>query len=162
MTFFEKVIVSLIDDDIRTIDLTEAAGFVDSYTQDPDNPSGEKELFLMYDCSKMNDYTIDRARRFSTFKNIKKTYVKYIDNKAYTIYSFWIPEKLKKLYSGVMILNVEQKASVLQFWSVFSDTTKSVLSNNVLTATVTHTMPLEDFVDFCTTGLQITKGSSLE
>jgi len=162
MTFFEKIIISLIDDDIRSIDLTDVAGFVDAYTSDPDNPSGEKELFLMYDCSKMNDYTIDRARRFATFGTIKKTYVKYINNKPYTIYSFWIPPKIKNLYDGVLVLDAEQKASVLQFWSIFSDTSKSVLSNSVLTAPVAHAMPLEDYVDASLIGLTIKKGSSLK
>lgn len=55
MSTFEKTIIPMIDENIKLIDLTSAAGFIDSFTLDPDNPSGEKELFLVYDDSKRND-----------------------------------------------------------------------------------------------------------
>ena len=48
MSKFEETIIPLIDENIWTIDLTSTAGFVDSYTKDPDRPNGEPELFLMY------------------------------------------------------------------------------------------------------------------
>lgn len=145
MSRFEKIIVPLIDDCIRSIDLTDAAGFIDSYTYDPDNPSGEKEFFLVYDDSKRNDFTRDRAIRFEMSRNIKKKYVKYVNGTPYFIYSFWVKPEIQKLYNGVLCLNTKQKCSILQFWSIFDDIVNYVMSKQVISTSVEHDMPLADY-----------------
>lgn len=145
MSTFEKITIPLIDDNIRTIDLTSAAGFVDSFTLDPDRPSGEKELFLVYDDSKRNDFTIDRARRFDKSMRIKRMYIKYIDNKPYLVYSFWVNPEVKKLYNGILTLNTVQKSKILQFWGPLDTTVDKVLANPILTTEVSHAMPLSDY-----------------
>lgn len=145
MSKFEKIIVSLIDDNIKLIDLTDTAGFVDCYTYDPDNPSGDNEFYMVYDGDKMNDYTKDRAIRFSYARNLKRTYVKYVNGKPLYIYSFWVNPTLKKLYSGTIWLNTEQKAKVVMFWGAFSDVADSVMSYPVLSTEVGHQMPLNDY-----------------
>lgn len=145
MSKFEKIIIPLVDENIRSIDLTDAAGFVDSYTYDPDNPSGEKELFLVYDDSKRNSYTQDRAIRFEKSKHIRRRYIKYVNGVPYYVYCFWIRPEVKKFYNGVITLSTEQKFSILQFWSVFNDIVDFVMSNSVLSLDVAHNMPLEDY-----------------
>lgn len=145
MSAFEKITIPLIDENIKTIDLTSAAGFIDSFTLDPDKPSGEKELFLVYDDSKRNDFTIDRARRFDKSMRIKRTYIKYVNNKPYLVYSFWVDPEVKKLYSGILTLNTVQKSKILQFWGPLDTTVDKVLANTVLTTEVSHTMPLADY-----------------
>lgn len=145
MSVFEKTIIPLIDENIRTIDLTSAAGFVDSFTLDPDKPSGEKELFLVYDDSKRNDFTKDRAIRFSKSMRIKRTYIKYVNTKPYLVYSFWVDPEVKKLYSGILTLNTVQKSKILQFWGPLDTTVDKVLTNPILTTEVSHTMPLADY-----------------
>jgi len=163
MSVFEKIIIPLIDNSIRLIDLTSAAGFIDSFTLDPDRPSGESELFLVYDDSKRNKYTIDRAIRFSKSTKIKRTYIKYVNNVPYLIYSFWVNPEVKKLYNGVLTLNTVQKSRILQFWGPFDSTVDTVLTNSVLTTDIGHTMPLEDYRDepFDYDGLMIkTKGTA--
>lgn len=159
MTLFEKIIIPLIDDNIKPGDLTCTTGFVDSYTVDPDNPSGNAELFLMYDLRVENEHTIQRARRFSVSPKLKKTYVKYIDDIPYLIYSFWVNQDVKKLYNGVIFLSAEQKARIIQFWGVFSPEAVTTLSNSVLTVVVNHEMPLEDYNDPSFNVLSITKGA---
>lgn len=145
MSAFEKITIPLIDENIKTIDLTSAAGFIDSFTLDPDKPSGEKELFLVYDDSKRNDFTIDRARRFDKSMRIKRAYIKYVNNKPYLVYSFWVDPEVKKLYSGILTLNTVQKSKILQFWGPLDTTVDKVLTNPVLTTEVSHTMPLADY-----------------
>lgn len=159
MSKFEKTIIPLISDSIKTIDLTSAAGFIDSFTSDPDKPSGEKELYLMYDAEKRNDFTIDRARRFDKSLCIKRSYIKYVDNKAYLIYSFWIKPDIKKLYNGVLSLNTNQKYRILQFWGPFDSFVDSIMNTLVIATDVKHDMPLSDYSGsmFENTGLTIIK-----
>ena len=158
MTLFEKVIIPLVDENIRVGDFTSVVGFVDSYTVDPDKPNGECELFLVFDDRVRNEYSIERARRYALSTKIKRTYVKYVNGVPYLIYSFWVNSKVKKLYNGIITLDVEQKASILQFWGTFDSDVKAVMSNEVLTTVVTHAMPLEDYNDVNV--LSITKGTS--
>lgn len=145
MSKFEKIIIPLIDKCILPIDLTKLAGFIGSYTYDPDKPSGDKEFFLMYDDSIRNKYTIDRARRFELSKMVKRKYIKYIDGKPCYIYSFWVKPELKKMYNGMFTLSTSQKISVLQFWSEFDPIVDYIMSNTILSVSVTHDMPLEDY-----------------
>lgn len=159
MSIFEKTIIPLIDENIRTIDLTSAAGFIDCFTIDPDSPSGEKELFLVYDDTKRNDFTKDRAIRFSKSMRIKRTYIKYVNNIPYLIYSFWVTPEVKKLYNGVITLNTSQKSKILQFWGPLDTLVDKVLTNSVLTTSVEHIMPLADYQEdpFTVAGLMINK-----
>lgn len=157
MSNIEKVIIPLVDENIRTIDLTSAAGFIDSFTSDPDKPSGEKELFLVYDDSKRNDFTKDRAIRFSKSMKIKRMYIKYVNTRPYLVYSFWVDPEVKKLYSGILTLNTVQKSKILQFWGPLDTTVDKVLSNPVLTMEVNHSMPLADYREspFTKTGFTV-------
>lgn len=157
MSKFEETIIPLMGD-IWSIDLTSAAGFVDSYTEDPDRPNSEPELFLMYKNDKHNEYTENRIRRLEASKNLKRIYVKYIGGQAYYIYSFWVKPEIKKLYSGIINLSTAQKAQVLQFWGL-CETVTSLLENHTCVFNVQHSMTPEDFREsaFNKVGLRISK-----
>lgn len=159
MSKFEKTIIPLIDNCIKGIDLTAVAGFVDSFTADPDKPCGESELFLVYDDTKRNDFVSDRMRRFENSMSVKRTYVKYVNNVPYYVYSFWVKPEVKKLYSGVLSLNTVQKARILQFWGPFDNTVNELMTNQVSLFDVEHNMPLSDYREspFERLGLTITK-----
>lgn len=159
MSKFEKAIIPLIDDCIRPIDLSSSAGFIDSFTIDPDNPSGNIELFLVYDDRKRGAEVTSRMQRFEKSRNVKRTYVKYVNNTPYYIYSFWIKPEVKKLYSGVMALSTIQKAQILQFWGPFDNMVDSLLNNLALVLDVQHVMPLSDYREspFEKAGITITK-----
>ena len=147
MSVFEKIVLPFIDDKIQSIDLTKAAGFVDSYTKDDDRPSAENEFFLVYDADLHNEYTEDRARRFSTSPNLKRTYIKYVNNKPLKIYSFWVNPTISKSYNGIISLSREQKIKVLQFWGFFDSEINTIVDNSVIHTKVEHSIPLEDFVE---------------
>lgn len=145
MSTFEKIIVSFIDDNINESDLMPSAGFIDSYISDPDSPSGSKEFFLVYDDRVRTKDSIRRARKFEKSRNIKRKYIKYVDGVPYYVYSFWVKPEISKLYNGVVTLSAEQKSKILQFWTVFDSIADTVLSNQVLTLSVAHAMPLADY-----------------
>lgn len=162
MSKFEKIIVSLIDENIKAIDLTSTAGFIDSFTNDPDKPTSEKEFFLVYDDRVRNDYSKDRAIRFSKSTKIKRTYIKYVNSIPYLVYSFWVNKDIQKHYSGVISLSTKEKIKLLQFWSPFDSIVDTVMSNSCLTTKVTHNIPLSDFngdLDICGFNIQ-KKGQS--
>lgn len=163
MSIFEKIIVSLIDNNIKSIDLTDVAGFIDAYEYDPDHPSGPGEFYLVYDAKKQNDFTIDRAIRFEQSKKIKRTYIKYVNAKPLLVYSFWLEPKVRSLFSGVLHLTTLQKAQVLQFWGALSNVTDFVMSNQVIQTNTERQMPLADYRPnrFEAQGLTITQKGAL-
>jgi hypothetical protein len=145
MTDFEKIATSLLTPDITPMDFTEKAGFVDSYTEDPDRPSGFNELFLVFDDTVRTEESIDRARRYARSPYLKNTYVKYISGNAYCVYSFWVSNDIKKLYNGIFTLTAEEKYKIAQFWGISSTVSNSVLTNGLLQYEVSHSMPLADY-----------------
>lgn len=161
MSKFEKLIVPLVDDCISPIDLTSVCGFIDSYTVDKDNPSSEKEFYLVYDSDVNNKWTSDRARRFSMSRNLKRKYIKYVNNKPLLVYLFWVNPSLQKYYNGILAFNYEQKEKLLKFWGFGDDAMKAMLNNSVIHTTVEHSIPLEDyresFSDYLNEGLIINK-----
>lgn len=144
MSTFEKIIIPLVDDCIQPIDLTKAAGFIDSYTSDPDNPNGEKELYLAYDDTIRNNYVTDRCVRFDKSRMLKRKYVKIVNNIPYYIYVFWIGKDLSKSYGNVVTLTRRQKLSVLQFWGFSDDLVNMFISSGSVLVEFEHEMPLED------------------
>jgi hypothetical protein len=90
---------------------------------------------------------------------IKRTYIKYVNNVPYLIYSFWVTPEVKKLYNGVITLNTSQKSKILQFWGPLDTLVDKVLTNSVLTTSVEHIMPLADYQEdpFTVAGLMIKK-----
>ena len=94
MSKLEKIIIPLSGIGLTNIDLTPAAGFIDSYTVDPDNPSGEKELFLVYDDRVRNDYVTKRAVHLDSSKYLKRKYIKLVDHIPYYVYVFYIKPEI--------------------------------------------------------------------
>lgn len=157
MSKFEKIIIPLVDDCFKMIDFTDVAGFIDSYTYDPDKPSGQCELFLVYDDSKRNDYVSDRAIRFESSKYLKRMYIKRVNNKPYLVYSFIIKPELKPFYSyGVINLTTKQKLKFIKFWSELDNMVDFIMSNSCIHTQVEHTMPSED-IELTLEGITIQK-----
>ena len=146
MRIFEKIIIPLVVNNITTIDLTGAAGFVDSYTEDPDKPSADSELFLMYEMNTHNEFTESRAIRLSQHPYLKRDYVKYIEGIPYHIYSFYIPNQICKFYKyGSVRLTMKQKFDILSFWGTSNDTFNKILNEGSIPLDIEHKMPLADY-----------------
>ena len=159
MSKLEKIIIPLSGIGLTNIDLTPAAGFIDSYTVDPDHPSGEKELFLVYDDRVRNDYVTKRAVHLDSSKYLKRKYVKLVDHVPYYVYVFHIKPEIKLSTNGIIQLTAEEKISVLQFWGFPTELVNLLVSSSSIMADYSHQMPLADYYpdEYIDEGLTVTK-----
>lgn len=146
MSRFEKIIIPFVDNTIKPEDFTKDAGFIDVYTSDPDKPSGDKEIFIVYDDRVRTKQSIDRARRFWYGGCVKRRYIKYVDSVPYMIYSFWVNPTTNGLYKKVIHLTPEQKIQILQFWGASDPIVSDVLSLPMLYVDIEDPMPIADYV----------------
>ena len=160
MSIFEKIIIPLAVDHISRKDLTEKAGFIDSYTYDEDRPQNTGCLLLAFNDEIRSEESIDLSRRYSVSKFLCKTYIKRVNNIPYYVYSFWIPAEFKKFNSGNICLTPEEKIRILQFWGPSEDVVTYVLRDPVVYANPEHKMPLEDYNEPIYRGIKI--GGSLK
>ena len=144
MSKFEKLVIPFIEGEINQIDLTLAAGFIDSYTSDPDRPSGEKELFLVYDDRVRNDNVTKRAYHLDSSRSLKRKYIKIVNNIPYYIYVFTIKPRILS-DSGIVHLTGEDKISVLQFWNFPKDLINELVGDSAILTEFSHEMPLQDY-----------------
>ena len=145
MSQIEKLLIPLVDEKITPMDLSGAAGFIDSYTLDPDNPTGELLLYLVYDAKLRNDYVTKRVSHFDSAKTLKRKYIKMVDNKPLMVYVFWIKPSIKVSSQGLITLTSSQKVSVLQFWGFPDELVKLLVSDSTIAGVYTHDMPLADY-----------------
>lgn len=145
MSQFAKLIIPLIEPKFKLEDFTDNTGFIDCYTSDPDKPSSDKEFFVVFNDKIRNKHTEDLSIRLSHSFNIKKTYVKMVNNTPYYVYSFYVKPELKKLYNGICCLDSKQKTKIINFWNNTDDIINKLLSNTLLHLTVDNNMPLNDY-----------------
>lgn len=144
MTNFEKILLPLVVENISKEDICPESGFIDTYTVDVDRPSWQNEFFIVYNDFIRSEKSINRARKFENSGNLKRVYVKCINNKPCIVYSFWIDRTLKKLYDDTFILNAKQKFKIAQFWGA-SDEIFDIVLNRTVQSSVEHKMPLADY-----------------
>lgn len=126
-----KLIVPLLDNNIKQEDLTPEAGFVDAYVFDKNRPYIEDCIFLVYDLSIVNKHTGAREHRFYYCKNIYNTKVAQINGKAYKIVAFkMIGKDVKDLYNGFKPKDYNNVMRILGFWRGYDDdVNKTMLIN---------------------------------
>lgn len=144
MTNFEKILLPLVVKNISKEDICPESGFIDTYTVDVDRPSWQNEFFIVYNDFIRSEKSINRARKFENSGNLKRVYVKCINNKPCIVYSFWIDRTLKKLYDDTFILNSKQKFKVAQFWGA-SDEIFDIVLDSTIQSSIEHKMPLADY-----------------
>lgn len=112
-----KVIIPLLSKCIKSIDLTEKAGFIGAYTYNINRPYLDDHIFLMYDANLVNKYTIDKEIRFSKSSELYgKEYIRSGGNN-YTIYTFIIIENdIKQLLKGLRHKKSSSFARICEFW----------------------------------------------
>lgn len=144
MSTFEKLTIPFIDGKVSSIDFTAAAGFIDSYTFDPDRPSGDMLLYLVYDDRIRNEHVTNRAVHLDSSRSLKHKYVKLVKCVPYYIYVFIIKPGIAK-QNGIVHLTGEQKISVLQFWNFPKDLVDILVGDSSILTTYSHEMPLQDY-----------------
>ena len=144
MSIFEKLTIPFIDGGVNSIDFTAAAGFIDSYTFDPDKPTGDMELYLVYDDRIRNDHVTNRAVHLDSSRSLKRKYVKLVKGVPYYVYVFTIKPGIAK-QNGIVHLTGEQKISVLQFWNFPKDLIDTLVGDSSIVTQYSHDMPLQDY-----------------
>lgn len=144
MTIFEKVILPLIDDNIKPDDLTDEAGFVDTYTKDPDHPGDYRVFYFCVDCNIRTQSSIKRAIRYNTSPWLSGMYTKRVNNRPILVYKFKIKPEVCKFMEGYINLTADQKTRILQFWGIEDAVSQFILNNSSMVLDVNHDMPLND------------------
>ena len=144
MSTFERLTIPFIDGGVNSIDFTAAAGFIDSYTFDPDKPTGDMELYLVYDDRIRNDHVTNRAVHLDSSRSLKRKYVKLVKGVPYYVYVFAIKPGIAK-QNGIVHLTGEQKISVLQFWNFPKDLIDMLVGDSSIVTQYSHDMPLQDY-----------------
>ena len=88
MSKFTKVIMPLIEKNLKLDDFSDESGFIDVYTEDPDRPGNYRSIYFVVNDNVRNALSIDRARRFIKSPNLKGVFTKRCNNIPYMVYEF--------------------------------------------------------------------------
>lgn len=144
MSDFAKVVMPLIERNLKLDDFTDESGFVDVYTEDPDRPYDYRSIYFVVNDEVRNALSIDRARRFANSINIYGSYTKTMNNTQCIVYRFNMPPKVMKLKNGIISLPIEDKAKIIDFWGAGSNIGKRILANGIISVDTTQVMPVAD------------------
>ena len=144
MSKFAKVVMPLIEKNLKLDDFSVESGFIDVYTEDPDKPGDYRSIYFVVNDDVRNALSIDRARRFAKSPNIKGVYTKRCNNIPYMVYKFSMTPSTYKMKDGVISPTLEERTQILQFWGLTSDIGRLLLSNNTLSVETDYAMPLAD------------------
>lgn len=145
MSLFDKILIPLIEPLLKPIDFSAVTGFISCFTEDPDKPNSDKEFFIAFDNNKRNKYVEDLSKRLSTSVNVKRQYIKLVNNKPYCIYSFFVKPELKKYFNGVLSIKTEHKNKIANFWSTLDNDVNTIFQNSIITVNGVEKMPLADY-----------------
>lgn len=145
MSLFDKIIISLIEPNLKSIDFTSLTGFIGCYTSDPDKPTDDKQFLIAFDNRIRNEYTKDLAIRLSKSMNVKNTYIKIIDTKPYCVYSFYVNPEVKQYYNTTVNMPIKHKMKFIKFWSDLDSFVEQICSTVAIQLNHDEKLPLEDY-----------------
>lgn len=145
MTLYEKMLLPLIlGNDISSKDLTKESGFVDTFTEDPDKPNLCHSFLIMIDDTVRTQESIELAKKLSKSINLRSEYCKIINNIPYRIYDFYIPASVRKMNTGVITPEYNQRTKIISFWGFQEDISRMLIGNFGVMVNINHSIPLED------------------
>lgn len=148
MSKFAKVVMPLIEKNLKLDDFSDESGFIDVYTEDPDRPGNYRSIYFVVNDDVRNALSIDRARRFIKSPNLKGVFIKRCNNVPYMVYEFNMTPSAYKMKDGVISPTLEERTQILQFWGLTSDIGRLLLSNSTLSVETDYAMPLADEAPF--------------
>lgn len=117
-----KLMIPLLDENIKLEDLDEKAGFVDAFVHDKNRPYLDNHIFLVYDISKNTTERGRHEHNFAFCKNIYNEKVVYIKGKPYKIVAFpMIGSELRNLYNGFRPIQKNNVVRILSFWRGYDE-----------------------------------------
>ena len=144
MSKFAKVVMPLIEKNLKLDDFSVESGFVDIYTYDPDNPGDYRSIYFVVNDDVRTALSKDRARRYVKSPSLKGIYTKRCNNMPYMVYKFSMTPSTYKMKDGVISPTLEERARILQFWGITSDIGRLLLCNSTLSVETDYAMPLAD------------------
>lgn len=141
-----KLAIPLLNDKLELKDIQDCSGFVDAYFEDINKPALVNHIFLMYDNESNGNNVAECFNKLFHLDNRYGMRVAYINNKCYYIYSFTINNTIRNLRDGNILLSLNQKKRILDFWGKKD----GWVINNVLLGTmyehpVHSILPEEDY-----------------
>lgn len=127
-----KLAIPLLNADIKLSDIDSTTGFVGAYFEDINKPYLTDHMFLMYDDTVKGDNVAKRFYKLSKLNSCYGKRIVTIKGKLYTVYIFTINSTIKRLRDGNIMLSVDQKQRILDFW----DHKDPWITNNVLLGTM--------------------------
>ena len=142
-----KLIIPLLDPNIKKEYFTEEAGFVNAYTWDKNNPYIDNCIFLMYNTPPETSLSKERAFVLSGLKTLYKMYYIKSDNRCYLIYAITIVDSdIRNLLKGLRHTKSSSFSRILQFWRGEDLQVLKYLNKNLTSYTCTgEGVPEEDY-----------------
>lgn len=141
-----KLIIPLLDKNIKKEYLTAEAGFVNAYSWDKNRPYIDNCIFLVYTTPPETEIAKERAFVFSGLKSLYKIYYIRSKGKAYIVYAIVIIDSdIKCFLKGHRHTKQKTFSRILQFWSGSDLQVLKYLNKNLTAYTCTgESVPEED------------------
>lgn len=147
MSLHYKMIVPLLDENIKAEDFSKNSHFVDAYNSDINSPYLNNNIFLLY------EYTADkesclRNARFISSPYLYDSKVITINKRPYFLYTFSIVNNsIKRLRNNLSPINKEDLFKIYRFWDYKdSDINNYILTRNITTKFEDKSVPEIDWI----------------
>lgn len=111
-----KLIVPLLDENIKLEDLSKESGFVNAYTEDINKPFYYNHIFLLYESVDTKE-SLERFQKFNKLKTIHNRRYVTINNKHYIVYTFIkINKDINNILKCGQVFNPKNSLIINKFW----------------------------------------------
>lgn len=115
-----KIILSLINKDLKLEDVSKEIGFVDIYTADINRPYLTNHVFLLYKRN-MNPKFLSIRKKLEKFDNFHSKRNMKIKDELYVLYCFTINKNIDLVRKNALLgLLKDSKEQICKFWN-FTD-----------------------------------------
>ena len=147
MSIHNKLILSLVNENLTLDDISPKTGFSGIYTLDINRPYLTDHIFLLYKfvATKESKKTIEKLNNFTNLYNRR---IISINNTLYHLYTFTVNIPIKRIKdNGHMLLGKDEKTQICKFWNLIDkDINEYLFGYHVIGTYFKDTIiPEEDF-----------------
>lgn len=147
MSIHNKLILSLVNENLTLEDISPKTGFSGVYTMDINRPYLTNHIFLLYKFVATKESRKTR-KKLDGFTNLYSRRTISVNNTLYHLYAFTINIAIKRIKdNGHMLLGKNEKTQVCKFWNLIDkDINEYLFGNHLIGSKFQDTMvPEEDF-----------------
>ena len=146
MSNLMKLAIPLLNDELTKEDFDKESGFVDAFFEDINKPACCNHIFLMYDLHSGGKNVAACNDKMFNLKNRYGYRTAYIDKKPYAIISCTANKTIRELREGSIMLSLNQKKKILDFWgSTEPWVTNNLLAGVMFSKPTKSSVPEEDY-----------------